>query len=354
MPQITIDNTTELARYDFNGASLPTEWNILQQGTGMVVSVANSIMSIAAGTTAGDQTIVRCTNKFQIKSYVRFIAQLSQRIANQNIYLELINEAGTTFARYDFNGTTATSVQCQTGSGGNTNTATTVTCPTTANYGTFDIYADLQDVVFSSSASNTNAVKSGISAFDRLILDPDEYYYAQVRVLNGATAPASSTTVNIDAVALQDLTGLKVDVSRGDGVSALTNAAPVQVVNSPSVAQSGTWTFRNNIYYTESTTAQAANATLTGTSRDTAIAAGTVQQYAKFNAFAFSDQAGTMRIEVSADNTTWRRATVDTAVAASTPVYLTVPVLNRYHRVVYVNGATLQTQFMLNSGYTIS
>lgn len=352
MPQITIDNTTELARYDFGGSSLPTEWNILQQGTGMVVSVASSIMSIAAGTTASDQTIVRCTNKFKIKSYTRFIVQLSQRIANQNIYLELTNEAGTTFARYDFNGTSATTVQCQTGAGGVNNTALSVTCPTTASYGTFDIYADTQDVVFSSTASNSNSVKSGIASFDRLILDPDEYYYMQVRVANGATAPASSTTVNVDAVVLQDLTGVKVDVIRGDGTAALTNAAPVQVVNAPSVAQSGTWTLRNNIFYNDSTTAQAANATLTGTSRDGGLAAAAVNSYSKFSAFAFADQAGTMRIECSNDNTTWRRATVDTAVSANTPVFLTVPALTRYHRVVYVNGATLQTAFMLNSGYS--
>lgn len=109
---------------------------------------------------------------------------------------------------------------------------------------------------------------------------------------------------------------------------------------------------RASIFYNESTTAQAANATLTGTTRDVGIAAATAQPYPKFQAFALADQAGTLRIEVSNDNTTWRRATVDTAVAANTPVVLSVPVLTRYHRVVYVNGATLQTVFMLNSGYS--
>lgn len=356
MPQITIDNTTELARYDFGGSALPTEWNIIQQGTGMVVSVASSVLSITSGVTANDQTIIRCTNKFRIKAYARFIIQLSQRIANQNFYLEVTNDAGTTFARYDLNGATATSAQCQTGNNGVSNTAVTITCPTTASYATFDIYADSSDVVFSSVASNTNAVKSGVAAFDRLILDPDEDYYIQIRVLNGAVAPASTTTLSVDAVVLQDLTGVKVDIVRGDGTASLASAAPVQVLSAPTtaVSQSGVWTLRNNIYYNESTTAQAASATVTGTSRDTAIAASSVQPYAKFNAFAFADQAGTMRIEVSNDNTTWRRATVDTAVAANTPVVLTVPVLTRYHRVVYVNGATLQGAFMLNSGYTAS
>ena len=72
-------------------------------------------------------------------------------------------------------------------------------CPTTASFGTFDIYADTQDIVFSSTTSNSNSVKAGIASFDRLILSPDEDYYIQIRVLNGATPPASSTTINIAA-----------------------------------------------------------------------------------------------------------------------------------------------------------
>jgi hypothetical protein len=369
MPQITIDNTTELARYEFAGSALPTEWNIVAQGSGQSVTVASSAMTIAAGTTASAQTIVRCTTKFRIKAYVRFIVQLSQRIANQNIYLEITNAAGTTFARYDFNGTTATTAQCQAGNQGTNNTAVSITCPTTASYGTFDIYADTNDVVFSSVASNSNAVKSGIASFDRLILDPDEDYYVQVRVLNGGTAPASGTSVNVDCVVLQDLTGVKVDIVRGDGTAALSNATPVQVLSAPTTAasQSGTWTVqpgntvnttpwlvasRNNVFYNESTTALAGAATFTGTSRDVGIAATGTQPYAAFNATAFADQAGTVRIEMSNDATTWRRATADTAVTANSVVTLSVPVVTRYYRVVYVNGATIQTAFMLNSSFT--
>jgi hypothetical protein len=133
------------------------------------------------------------------------------------------------------------------------------------------------------------------------------------------------------------------------------------------VSQSGTWTVqpgstanttpwlvtnRANVFYNESTTALAASATFTGTARDVAIAAGSVQPYAAFNATVFADQAGNIRIEMSNDNTTWRRATSDTAVAANSPVILSVPVVTRYYRVVYVNGATLQGAFMLNSSYT--
>lgn len=233
MPLITIENTNELRRYDFSGTSLPTDWNLLTLGSGQTVTVASSVMTIAAGTTASAETIVRCTQPIRVKFYVRFVVSLSQRIANQNIYLEVKNAAGNTFARYDFNGTTATTGQAQTGNAGTNNTATSATIPTTANYATFDIYADTNDVVFSSVASNSNAVKSGIVSFDRNILDPNEDYYVQVRVTNGGTSPASNTNVNIDAVVIQDLTGVKVDLIRGDGTAALANSAPVQVLTMP-------------------------------------------------------------------------------------------------------------------------
>lgn len=115
---------------------------------------------------------------------------------------------------------------------------------------------------------------------------------------------------------------------------------------------SATNTPTSNVFFNDSVTAQAAAATVTGTTRDTGVAAAAAHRYSAFNAFAFADQAGTMRIECSNDNTTWRRMTGDVAVAANTPVTLSVPVMTRYHRVVYVNGATLQTAFMLNTSYT--
>ncbi len=110
----------------------------------------------------------------------------------------------------------------------------------------------------------------------------------------------------------------------------------------------------DNMFWNESFAAQAAAATVTGATRDAGVAVAIAHRYAKFNAFAFADQAGTMRIEVSVDNVTWRRATIDTAVAANTPVLLTIPVFSRYHRAVFINGATLQTAFMLNTSFTAS
>lgn len=110
----------------------------------------------------------------------------------------------------------------------------------------------------------------------------------------------------------------------------------------------------DNMFWNESTTAQAASATVTGTSRDAGVAPGAFCRYAAFNAFAFADVAGTLRIETSLDGTTWRKASADQAMTAGQGLYLSVPVTARYHRAVFVNGAGAQATFMLNTSYTVA
>jgi len=101
------------------------------------------------------------------------------------------------------------------------------------------------------------------------------------------------------------------------------------------------------VIYTDSATNLGISATFTGTSRD----GGATPAYNYFIASAFADQSGTVRVEKSTDNTNWRRASKDIAVAANAPEEITVKVTARYHRVVYVNGGIAQTIFSLTSGY---
>lgn len=101
------------------------------------------------------------------------------------------------------------------------------------------------------------------------------------------------------------------------------------------------------VVYTDSATNLGVSATFTGTSRD----GGATPAYNYFIVNAFADQAGTVRVEKSTDNTNWRRASKDIAVAANAPEEITVKVTARYHRVVYVNGGVAQTVFSLTSGY---
>lgn len=166
--------------------------------------------------------------------------------------------------------------------------------------------------------------------------------YVRVRI---STAFAGGTVQAFATFSQQPYAYPALNVQQATAASLLTTAT---ISGTPTVAS------QDNIFFNESTTAQAASATVTGTARDVGVAAAAVHRYSAFNVMAFADVAGTVRIECSNDNTTWRRASADTAVAANAVVYLSVPVVTRYYRAVYVNGATLQTAFMLNTSFTAS
>jgi hypothetical protein len=112
------------------------------------------------------------------------------------------------------------------------------------------------------------------------------------------------------------------------------------------------------IWFDDSSTVLAANATFTGTSRDLAVTASATAfanaaTYAKeFRVSAESDQPGTLWLEVSRDNAAWRRVkSVPTAAISGGGQYAEIihSPSWRYSRVGFTNGATLQTRFSIGS-----
>jgi hypothetical protein len=104
------------------------------------------------------------------------------------------------------------------------------------------------------------------------------------------------------------------------------------------------------IFNNESRTPLAASGTFTGAWRDIGQSSGLLADYCFFNAFVLASHAGIIRIESSPDAVLSDRVTADVAIVGGTPLFLKVQILTRYHRVVVVNGGTLQTAFVLNSG----
>jgi hypothetical protein len=112
------------------------------------------------------------------------------------------------------------------------------------------------------------------------------------------------------------------------------------------------------IWYDDTSTALAANATFTGTSRDATVTA-TATAFASASAYpheiracAESDVTGTLWLEVSRDNTNWRRIR-SVATTAITGGGFAAELLYRpawrYWRIGYTNGATIQVRFTLGT-----
>jgi hypothetical protein len=131
----------------------------------------------------------------------------------------------------------------------------------------------------------------------------------------------------------------------------------VSIVGTASAARTG-FVAASGIWYDDSSTALAANASFTGTARDvtvtaTATAFASASTYAQeVRVSAESDQSGTLWLEASRDNINWRRVkSVATAAVTAGGQYAEIVHRPswRYVRFGYTNGATPQTRFTIGS-----
>lgn len=106
-------------------------------------------------------------------------------------------------------------------------------------------------------------------------------------------------------------------------------------------------------YYVETTTTLAASATFTGTARLSA-ASGSANPFTYFTCEIFANQAGTLYVEGSNDNSTFfpRNGSAGAALAANGTQNIRIPAMYPYNRCRFVNGATANTSFAMTQGYT--
>ncbi len=229
-------------RDDFNGAALdPEKWAVLAQGAGQTITLAGGELTLAAGTAANENTILRCLTPLSIPVRAWFIGRISQRIANQTFFLELVNAAGDMAARWVLDGTSATVGKYQATNGGNGAVSAGSTINTSASDSILEIELFVDEAWFATRGADTANGKTYNLCLTRNVPDPNETYYLQIRALNGAAAPASNTNLVLGAVCVQDINELTAEITggRGDTVSAKAIAVTV----SGSVVQSHATSF---------------------------------------------------------------------------------------------------------------
>jgi hypothetical protein len=106
-------------------------------------------------------------------------------------------------------------------------------------------------------------------------------------------------------------------------------------------------------WFSDTSTPLSSAATFTGTTRDLGATATTVP-WAYFGSTFYSDVAGTAFVEFSNNNSTWYpwNGSAGTALAAGSTVDIKAPIRARYYRARYVNGATAQGTFNVNTSWT--
>jgi hypothetical protein len=373
-PELNFEDLVETERQtfreDFEGVALDlTAWDVLQQGGGQTINVTASTLNIGAGVVANEVTRIRSKRTFTLPFRTQFTLMISQRIINQTFYVEVVNAAGTTYAQWLFDGITAATQKIGQAHQGVSNPASpSGGLGTTNNTGVqavyeLDLRADGVDYIERGADNGNNGTVRGNRS--RTIPEPGEEYYIQIRAVNGAVAPASNTTMAVDIILVQDVSKFVAEISAGRASTSTSRALGAFIVNTPNMTLSaGTqrvgFVQAMGIWYDDSTTVLAAAATFTGTARDltltptgTAMAnqSAAMQEY---RASAISDVAGTLYLEISRDGSTnWRRIKAAALAQVGGTGLFYAEIIHRpshrYIRPVFINGATLQTQFTLSS-----
>lgn len=350
-----VKTVQEKYRDDFSGTVVDPNFWTVSTGPGMTVAVTASELRVDSGTTANSVTTLRSKKAWSGSYRVMFLSAanlLSQRIANYTAELRVVNAAGTSYAGWVLAGTTATTGIARAYNNGTTSGDQTQTSlPTTAAPLALEIENFIDEVYFHSRAPESTNSRATTNVKNRQTPDPNEDMFIEIRITNGATAPASSTRLSLDAVLIQDISELTTEITGGRGSGGASQAIPVTTVGSTvTVGNSSLATSNVLVSGSLSTTNLTAGSTYTQTGVDQGT---NVAIYATRSRPTVAHLAGTtpgiLRLEQSTDGTTYRETFRVTVPSDGQYHTFDAPLHYRYYRWTFTNGATAQTLFFIGN-----
>lgn len=249
--KLVVGTSRDKLRDEFITLDTINTWDVIAAGAGMNITVdgvANGAryLNVATGVTASAETIIQSRSTFRLPVKLGFALSMSQRIANQEVFVELVGvdangavETDTLYpstnfnnaanaAGYKFDGTTATNAIYSVRSSGaselvspaqafGATTAATGTGPNFIPAGVWEIAADMEECVWQTRPIDSlSAVQAAFKRTHRLP-DPQKQYKVRIRVRNLSTAPASTTSVRLHFLRVLDTTRFTIDFARQMG-----------------------------------------------------------------------------------------------------------------------------------------
>lgn len=217
-----------------NNALNATIWDTVQTGAGQTISVAGGVLTIATGTTANSETILMTQAVFTVSCRAIFTVQLSQRIANQEVYLELVSVDPSTglpdglhAIGWLLDGTTATQGKYFVQNGGIALTSGASTIVSTATYTILEIEAHPDEGLCHSRTIDSTSGRPNTYVRNQQLPDPNASYKVRIRVKNLGAAPASSTNVQLQNVSVSDYAELTAEITGARGSQVAGQGLPV-------------------------------------------------------------------------------------------------------------------------------
>jgi hypothetical protein len=237
-------------RDSFNGTEInPARWDVAAHGSGMDLTVADGALTISTGTTLDDEIVLTSRTTFTLPLRVMVAVNLSQRIAGQSVWLELVSvdptsaqPDGRSAAAWRLDGTSPTLANHEVQSEGAPRlvTASAVTIPTTAPTGwsVLEIEPTNDECWFHGRQLDSTAARSNSYVRHQQIPEPNALYRFRIRVrnrqfLNGISAAANngSGLVRITRAAHGFATGDVVTVANVSGVPGANGTFTITVID---------------------------------------------------------------------------------------------------------------------------
>lgn len=329
-------------REDFNGNALSADWVRQQTGAGHTVNVGSSNLAIATGTTPNTETIITGTVPFTIPFRVLFTFAISQRVANQEFYLEVVDASGNHRASIIFDGTSSSTAKLNCANNGNSTGSISLTNFSTGGYGIAELEVSSDEINLYARSVNSSSGRSTNITLTRQIPDPNLEYFLRIRAKN-LVPPPTTTTFTLDAILVQDLEEITAEITAGRGGGGANQCVPVVFPSIPNVAISNvpSVTTINASSIVAANTPLIANFIFTSNNY-------TSTGYAFVRGWVRTDQPGTLIIQQSQDATIWEQLFPAINCAAGITPF-EQKLYSQYFRFVYTNGAQAQTLFRLIS-----
>lgn len=209
---------------------------------------------VPMGTTVNAESWMISKQIFNLPLKVAVGLQLSQKIANNEVYVELVGcdvngtidetrVAAWRIAGSDTVTTTLARSEVRNGQAARRQSGNLTTVAQTGAVAIMEITAESDEVWFSSKAGDNVAARTVATVMNIVAPDPEGYYKLRIRFKNGAVAPASSTSVTLQFALAVDYTEHQVEVTGGNGNSQPGQSIPVGIVSgmvtgTPSIASS--------------------------------------------------------------------------------------------------------------------
>lgn len=227
--------------FDWADGELPNRYAVTPVAGGTVTKSSGQVV-LATGTNINAVAAIQW--QLPAKAPARFaVAALFSQAnpANCDVHIELVDASGNIELSWAFpGGLTATQAQVRSFSSAGlaaaeNSTSLTISSRTTASWFEIQCYPD--EVRFAQRSTNSTNARTASAVRTLRIPDPDQPLYLRVRMVNGASAPASGTTLTVQAISIVDINEVPVDLTN-TGDASLAASLPVQVINNPTLAAS--------------------------------------------------------------------------------------------------------------------